>query len=152
MCTSKQVINHSTLLKGTDRDQAVCEGAGNQAYLTHFFQGQNTGEDLWWWFYKVVMAPALYAVYFQDISPTNFRHQMQNLTILNCSLQGWEFAHQFSSELLVFCQKISEWAIRSKKRPIPSFAHFWWATWAICSWLLFAHQKWIAHFLNKKPI
>ena len=58
----------------------------------------------------------------------------------------------FLSELLVFCEKISEWAIRSKKRPIPSFAHFWWATWAICSWLLFAHQKWIAHFLNKKPI
>ena len=33
MCTSKQVLNHSTLLKGTDRDQAFCEGAG----ISHSF-------------------------------------------------------------------------------------------------------------------
>ena len=39
----------------------------------------------------------------------------------------------FPSELLVFCPKISEWAIRSKKWAIHSFAHFWWATWAIRS-------------------
>ena len=49
-------------------------------------------------------------------------------------LQGWEF------ESLVLCEKMSEWAIRSKKRAIRSFLvsdlcksllHFWWATWAI---------------------
>ena len=34
----------------------------------------------------------------------------------------------FPSELLVFCPKMSEWAIRSKKRAIHSFAHFWWLT------------------------
>ena len=46
---------------------------------------------------------------------------------------------------------MSEWAICSKKQAIRSFTHFWWATWANCSWLLifgeqperFAH---IAHF------
>ena len=37
---------------------------------------------------------------------------------------------RFLSESLVFCKKMSEWAIRSKKRSIRSFAHFWWATWA----------------------
>ena len=49
---------------------------------------------------------------------------------------GWEFAQRFSeqiSKLLVFCKKMSEWAICSKKRVICSCAHFWWATWAICS-------------------
>ena len=51
-----------------------------------------------------------------------------------------------------FAKKLAKERFAQKKRPIPSFAHFWWATWAICSWLLFAHQKWIAHFLNKKPI
>ena len=32
-----------------------------------------------------------------------------------------------------FAKKMSEWAIRSKKRVIRSFNHFWWATWAIRS-------------------
>ena len=41
----------------------------------------------------------------------------------------------FPSKLLVFCPKRSEWVICSKKWAIHSFAHFWWATWAICSWL-----------------
>ena len=67
----------------------------------------------------------------------------------------------FPSESLVFCQKMSQWAIHSKKWAIHSFAHFWWATLANCSWSLIfcerperfahiAHQKrgneWIAHF------
>ena len=53
----------------------------------------------------------------------------------------------FLSESLVFCDKMSEWAIQLKKTRdslIHSFlvsdlsdllmvAHFWWATWAICS-------------------
>ena len=36
----------------------------------------------------------------------------------------------FPSESLVFCPKMSEWAIHW-------FAHFWWAKWAICSHRLF---------------
>ena len=39
----------------------------------------------------------------------------------------------FPSKSLVFCQKMSEWAIHSKKWVIHSFAHFWWAKWAIPS-------------------
>ena len=47
----------------------------------------------------------------------------------------------FLSESLIFCQKVSEWAICSKKWAIRSFAHLWWATWAICSWsLIFGEQ------------
>ena len=45
----------------------------------------------------------------------------------------------FLSGSLVFCPKMSEWAIRSKKCAIHSFANFWWATWAIrshCSFLV----------------
>ena len=34
----------------------------------------------------------------------------------------------FRSNLLVFCRKMSEWVICSKKWAIHSFAHFWWAT------------------------
>ena len=53
----------------------------------------------------------------------------------------------FLSESLVFLQKMSESEICSKKRAILSLAHFWWATWVICSWLLiFGEQpKWITH-------
>ena len=75
--------------------------------------------------------------------------------------QGWEFAHRFSERITRFFPKMSEWAIRSKKksdslicsflvsnlmrfahdRPFPlrdlseslMFSHFWWATWASCS-------------------
>ena len=36
---------------------------------------------------------------------------------------------------------MSEWAIRSKKRAICSFAHFWWATWAIRLWLLIFGER-----------
>ena len=39
----------------------------------------------------------------------------------------------FPSKSLIFCPKMSEWAIRSKKLAIHSFAHFWWAKWAIRS-------------------
>ena len=50
----------------------------------------------------------------------------------------------FPCELLVFCEKLSEWVICSKKWAICSFlvsnlsdslmvAHFWWVTQAICS-------------------
>ena len=39
----------------------------------------------------------------------------------------------FQANCLFFCQKMSEWAIHSKKWAIHSFAHFWWAKWAIRS-------------------
>ena len=38
-----------------------------------------------------------------------------------------------------FCEKMSQWAISSKKQAIHSFTHFWWATWEIpshCSFLV----------------
>ena len=44
----------------------------------------------------------------------------------------------FPSESLVFCQKMSEWAIHSKKWAIHSFTHFWWA---ICSRLLISSEQ-----------
>ena len=47
----------------------------------------------------------------------------------------------FPSESLIFCPKMSEWAIRSKKRVIHSFAHFWWATWAIRSRSLISSEQ-----------
>ena len=47
----------------------------------------------------------------------------------------------FLSKSLVFCDKMSEWAIQLKKRAIRSFIHFWWATWAICSWLLIFGER-----------
>ena len=74
--------------------------------------------------------------------------------------QGWEFAHRFSKRSsCFFFEKISEWAIRSKKQAIRceqperfahiahqkrgnrSFAHFLWATWANCSRSLIRHAQ-----------
>ena len=42
----------------------------------------------------------------------------------------------FRANCLFLAKKMSEWAIRSKKRAIHSFAHFWWAKWAIRSFLV----------------
>ena len=55
---------------------------------------------------------------------------------------------RFLSESLIFCEKMSKWAIHSKKRVIRSFAHFWWATWAINSFLMSDLSKllMVAHF------
>ena len=47
----------------------------------------------------------------------------------------------FPSESLVFCPKMSEWAIHSKKCLIHSFALFLWATWAIRSWSLISSER-----------
>ena len=83
----------------------------------------------------------------------------------------------FLSELLVFCEKMSEWAIRSKKRAIRSWAlifgerperfahghlflvsdlseslmvaHFWWATWVICSRSLICLERPV-HFAHSR--
>ena len=40
---------------------------------------------------------------------------------------------KFWSESLVFCQKSEQMSYSLKKWAISSFAHFWWATWAILS-------------------
>ena len=47
----------------------------------------------------------------------------------------------FLSESLVFCQKMSQWAIHSKKWAIHSFAHFRWAKWAIRSQSLISSER-----------
>ena len=57
----------------------------------------------------------------------------------------------FPSKSLIFYPKLSEWAIRSKKWKIHSFAHFWWATWVIHSRSLISSERpeqiaHIAHF------
>ena len=49
----------------------------------------------------------------------------------------------FLSQSLIFCEKMSKWAICSKKRAIPSFSHFWWATWAIHS-----HRSYLVNDLS----
>ena len=41
-----------------------------------------------------------------------------------------------------FCEKNNEWEIRSKKRAICSFAHFWCATWVIRSHLSLKKREW----------
>ena len=86
---------------------------------------------------------------------------MQKLT-----LYTWRKVHQFSrqffiaprtgssiidfpSESIVFAQK---WVIRSTKRAIHSYAHFWWATWAICSFNLSEMSKWVrSKWANSHP-
>ena len=40
-----------------------------------------------------------------------------------------------------FLPKMSEWAIRSKKRGIHTFTHFWWASWAIRSQSLISSER-----------
>ena len=47
----------------------------------------------------------------------------------------------YLSESLVFCPKMSEWVICSKKLVIHSFTHFWWATWAIQSQSLISSER-----------
>ena len=70
----------------------------------------------------------------------------------------------FGANCSFFAKKVSKWAIRSKKWEIRSFAHFWWATWAICSQSLIpseqperiAQKEWVKllHFLktSKKTV
>ena len=78
------------------------------------------------YFARVLFSPQKeYIIYIQYISSTTAG------TSLIC----------FPSELLVFCPKMSKWAIRSKKLAIHSFAHFWWATWAICSRSLISSER-----------
>ena len=65
--------------------------------------------------------------------------------------QGWEFAHRFSERIPRFLRNNEQMGDSLKKRAIPSFAHFWWATWAICSWSTFlesdlSESLMVAHF------
>ena len=103
---------------------------------------------------------------------------------MNCCFMyalGWEFAHRFSEQIARFLPKNERMSDSLKKISdslISSFlvsdlseslmvAHFWWATWVICSrslicgerperFTLIAHQKRrnerFAHFLNKNRI
>ena len=70
---------------------------------------------------------------------------------------GW-FFFRFPSESLFFCQKMSKWAICSKKqlfthslifgeRPewFAHDAHFWWATGTICSHCSPKKREWANH-------
>ena len=63
---------------------------------------------------------------YSDVLPT--------LPLLFISIRAGNSLIDFLSELLVFCEKISKWAIRLKKRAFRSLAHFWWATWVFRSW------------------
>ena len=47
--------------------------------------------------------------------------------------QGWEFAHWFSEKIAYCLRKNEQMSNSLKKNTIRSFAHFWWATWVICS-------------------
>ena len=40
---------------------------------------------------------------------------------------------------------MSEWSIRSKNKQFPHLAHFWWATWAICSHRSLKKREWVNH-------
>ena len=58
----------------------------------------------------------------------------------------------FLSKLLVFCEKNERLSDSLKKRAIRSFAHFWKATWAICSHSSFKKREWAnrSFFMFKK--
>ena len=66
-------------------------------------------------------------------------------TVDKCYLQYSKAGNSligFPSESLVFCSKMSEWAIHSRKRVIHSFSHhFCWVTWAICSRSLISSER-----------
>ena len=66
---------------------------------------------------------------------------------INKKCRAGNLLFRFQSDSLVFCPKMSKWAIRSKKWAIHSFAHFWWATWAIHSRSLISSERheWIAY-------
>ena len=68
---------------------------------------------------------------------------------------GLGCAHRFSERIARFCKKMSNSLIRSflvgNLSNSLMVAHFWWATWASCSWLLIFDERperfaYIAHF------
>ena len=78
---------------------------------------------------------------------TRFDHYLYTVLYRRGTGRAGNLLICFLSELLVFSQKVSEWAIRSKKWAIRSFAHFWWVAWAIrLRLLIFGEQtEQIAH-------
>ena len=60
---------------------------------------------------------------------------------INKKCRAGNLLFRFQSESLVFCPKMSKWAIRSKKWAIHSFTNFWWATWAIRSQSLISSER-----------
>ena len=85
---------------------------------------------------------------FQDMAPENHAVSPHSflciLSYTSCPLfpgLGIRSSVFRVSETLVFCSKMNEWVIRSKKRAIHSFAHFWWETWAIQSWSLISSER-----------
>ena len=66
---------------------------------------------------------------------------LNNLVFCDAFCRAGNSLIWFPSESLVFCPKMSEWAICSKKWATHSFAHFWLATWGICSRLLISSER-----------
>ena len=82
--------------------------------------------------------------------------------------QGWEFAHWFVEGIAGFCEKMSKWAICSKKQVILSWithgrsflvsdlsdlltvALLSWAAWAICSHRSPKKREWAKPSFKKK--
>ena len=146
MCTSKQVLNHSTLLKGTDRDQAFCEGAG----ISHSF----CPRTIYWrrplmrvlqscdgpcslWVCSIFSGHFTNQLSASDAELDNSKLFFAGLGI--CSSVFWAncsfFAKKWANEL--FAQKnerFAHWLIFGEWPELFAYiAHFWWATWAICS-------------------
>ena len=71
--------------------------------------------------------------------------------------QGWEFAHRFVEGIAGFFAKKwanEQFAQKNKwfSRELLTVAPFWWVTWAICSQLLFCHERLerFAHIAHQK--
>ena len=76
-------------------------------------------------------------------------------------MQGWEFAHRFSEQIArffrqklvneLFAQKNKQFAhsLIFGERP-EQIAHFWWATWAICSHSSLKKREWANRLFKKK--
>ena len=71
----------------------------------------------------------------------HFQHPSPLLHLIFHLFQGWEFAHRFS-ELIAHFLQINEWPERTahllifgeQPERFAHIAHFWWTTWAICSY------------------
>ena len=68
--------------------------------------------------------------------------------------QGWEFAHWFSEKIAYCLRKNEQMSNSLKKNTICSFAHFWWATWVICSHRSLKKGEWAnrSFFLRSKNL
>ena len=118
------------------------------------------------YFYKFTKFTNGYFLYKKDMNHyiVNRKDKILKSVVLTCweIPMAWNLLVGFLRESLVFCEKMSEWVICSKKRAIRSFlvsdlsnslmvTHSWWATWANRSWSLIfgertAQLAHIAHF------